>query len=199
MSTAMTDAGVKRSGFAQVKRYAILAYGALGTMADVAFMVAGSLLIGLAITVLLGGFDLVSTEMELGTGAMMVSALVLGVTGAFFLGLAAEGPLGRGRRLVGFQLWEVGIGRVIAVFLVGLAGLFVYRFLGGIMEGLPEPLLKGNEGIRAVAISGMVTMPLLGVPLTMALRFAPWDRPWLKRADMPVMFTVWTVSALFLL
>lgn len=192
----MTEAG---TGFGRVKRYAVLAYGAFGTMADVGLMVAGSVLVGLAMSVLLAGFDLVATEIELSTGAMMVSAIVIGVTGAFFLGLAAEGPLGRGRRLVGFETWEVGIGRTVAVFLVGLAAYLLYGFLTGILDELPEPLLKANEVLRAVGVTGMVAMPLVGVPLTMALRFAPWDFAWLKRVDMPVMFVVWAVATLVVL
>lgn len=198
MSAAMTEAG-GRTGLGRFRRYAVLAYGALGTMLDVGLMVAGSILVGLALSVLLAGFDFVATDMDLGTGAMMVSSMVLGVTGAFFLGLAAEGPLGRGRRLVGFETWEVGIGRTVAVFTVGLAAYLLHGFLVGVLEGLPEPLLKGNEVLRAVGVSGMVAMPLIGVPLTMALRFAPWDWPWLKRADMPIMFVVWAIAALFVL
>jgi hypothetical protein len=199
VSTTMTGTGANRSALSLAKRYGVLAYGAFGTMADVGMMVAGSVLVGLALSLLLGGFGLISTDLELGTGAMIVSALVLGMTGGFFLGLAAEGPLGRGRRLVGFQNWEVGIGRTLAVFAVGLIGLFFYRFLTPVLQDLPEPLAKGNEAIRAVAVSGMVAMPLVGVPLTMALRIAPWDQAWLKRADMPVMFVVWAIAALVVL
>ena len=198
MSAAMTEAGARR-GLGRVKRYAVLAYGAFGTMLDVGLMVAGSVLVGLAVSVLLAGFGFVVTDIDLGTGAMMVSALVLGVTGAFFLGLAAEGPFGRGRRLVGFETWEVGIGRTVAVFAVGLAVYLLHGFLVGVLEGLPEPLLKGNQVLRAVGVAGMVAMPLIGVPLTMAMRFAPWDWPWLKRVDMPIMFVVWAVAALILL
>ncbi len=198
MSAAMTEAG-GRTGLGRVKRYAVLAYGAFGTMADVGLMVAGTVLVGLAVSVLLAGFDFVATDIELGTGAMMVSALVLGVTGAFFLGLASEGPLGRGRRLVGFETWEVGIGRTVAVFAVGLAAYLLYGFLVGVLDGLPEPLLKGNQVLRSVGVAGMVAMPLIGVPLTMAMRFAPWDRPWLKQVDMPIMFVVWAVATLTVL
>ena len=196
MSVAMTDAG---TGLGRAKRYAVLAYGAFGTMADVGMMVAGSVLVGLAVSVLLAGFDLVPTDIELSTGAMMVSALVIGVSGAFFLGLAAEGPLGRGRRLVGFETWEVGAGRIIAVFVVGLVAYLLHGVLVDVLAEFPEPLLKANEVLRAVGVTGMIAMPLVGVPLTMALRMAPWDHAWLKRADMPVMFVVWAVATLIVL
>lgn len=183
-----------------LKRYAILAYGAFGTMADVGLMVLGSLLVGLSLAVLLGGFGLVDvTTQNLSTGAMLISAIVLAVVGLFCLGVASEGPLGRGRRLVGFKLWEVGIGRTISVFLVGLIALLLYNFIAGLLESVPAPLYKGAEGFRAVGVTGMTVMPLLGVPLSLLVRAAPEDYLWARNADIPVMFVVWTVAAMLTL
>jgi hypothetical protein len=183
-----------------VKRYAVLAYGALGTMADVGLLVLGSLLVGLAVSVLLAGFGLVDvvTE-EISTGPMLVSALVLAVAGLFCLGLASEGPLGRGRRLIGFQLWEVGLGRIIAVVVVGFLGYFAHGLLEGVIEGLPVPLLKGAVAFRTVGVAGMTAMPLIGVPLSMLLRGAPVEQEWIHRADVPALFVVWSVATLILL
>lgn len=196
----MTESTAKQARTNVLKRYAILAYGALGTMTDVGLMVLGSLLVGLSVAVLLGGFGLVNVlAEELSTGEMLISAIVLSVIGLFCLGVAAEGPLGRGRRLVGFKLWEVGIGRVIAVFLVGLATLLLYDFIGGLLENVPSPLYKGTEGFRAVGIAGMTVMPLLGVPLSLLARAAPESVAWIRRADVPIMFIVWAVSAMMIL
>jgi hypothetical protein len=183
-----------------VKRYAVLAYGAFGTMADVGLLVLGSLLVGLSLSVLLAGFGLVDVvPEEISTGPMLVSALVLAVAGLFCLGLASEGPLGRGRRLVGFKLWEVGIGRIIAVVLVGFIAYFAHRLLEGVIEGLPLPLLKGAAGLRTVGVAGMTAMPLIGVPLAMLLRGAPVEHEWVHRADVPALFVVWAVATLILL
>ena len=184
----------------QLKRYGILAYGAFGTMADVGLMVLGSLLVGLSLAVLIGGFGLVEvTTQELSTGAMLISAIVLAVVGLFCLGVASEGPLGRGRRLVGFKLWEVGIGRILAVFVSGLVALLLYNSIGGLLEGVPSPLFKGVEGFRAVGVAGVTVMPLLGVPLSLVVRAAPDEYAWVRQADIPVMFIVWTVSAMLIL
>lgn len=181
----------------QLKRYAVLAYGSFGTMADVGLMVLGSLLVGLSLAVLLGGFGLVDvTTARLSTGEMLISAIVLAVVGLFCLGVASEGPLGRGRRLVGFKTWEVGIGRTLAVFLVGLIALLVYDFIGGLVESVPAPLYKGAEGFRAVGSTGMTIMPLIGVPLSLLVRAAPDEYAWAQNADIPVMFIVWTVAAM---
>lgn len=196
----MTDGPSTSSSPSLLKRYAILAYGAIGTMADVGLMVLGSLLVGLAVAVLLGGFGLFDvTADDLSTGEMLISAIVLAVVGLFCLGVAAEGPLGRGRRLVGFKVWEVGIGRTLAVFAVGFVALLLYDFIGGLLEDVPSPLYKGAEGFRAVGIAGMTVMPLLGVPLSLLVRAAPDAYAWVRQADIPVMFAVWAISAMIIL
>lgn len=200
MVESVTESSSPQNGTDLVKRYAILAYGSFGTMADVGLMVLGSLLVGLSLAVLLGGFGLVEvTSQELSTGEMLISAIVLAVFGLFCLGVASEGPLGRGRRLVGFKLWEVGIGRTLAAFLAGLIALTLYDVLGGLLESVPAPLLKGVEGFRVVGVAGMTVMPLLGVPLSLLTRAAPDDYAWLRTADIPVMFTIWTVTAMLVL
>ncbi len=187
-------------GTETLKRYAILGYGAFGTMADVGLMVLGSLLVGLSLAVLIGGFGLAEvTTQELSTGEMLISAIVLAVVGLFCLGVAAEGPLGRGRRLVGFKLWEVGIGRTLAVFLAGLIALVLYNFVGGVLETVPGPIYQGLEGFRVVGVAGMTAMPLLGVPLSLLARGAPDSYAWARKAEIPVMFVVWAVTALLLL
>lgn len=200
MVADVTDSSARSGRFDTLKRYGILAYGSIGTMADVGLMVAGALLVGLAVAVLLGGFGLVSvTAEELSTGEMLISAIILAVVGLFCLGVAAEGPLGRGRRLTGFKLWEVGIGRTLAVFGVGFLSLLIYDFVGGFLSDVPIPLIKGTEGFRAVGIAGMTVMPLLGVPLSLLFRAAPERFGWIRQGDIPVMFIVWTAAAMVIL
>lgn len=187
------------SAFATLKRYAILAYGALGTMLDVGLMVLGSMLVGLAVAVLLAGFGIVDSSQELATGTMLVSAIVLSVSGLFCLGVASEGPLGRGRRLVGFKLWEVAIGRTLAVFGLGFGALLLYGLVSRFLEGLPAPLHQGTEAIRAVGVTGMTVMPLLGVPLSLLARGLPVETDWVHRADVPILFIVWAIAAMMVL
>jgi hypothetical protein len=100
---------------------------------------------------------------------------------------------------VGFKLWEIGVGRTVAVFIVGLIALLIYDLLGGLLEGVPLPLYKGVEGFRAVGVAAMTVMPLLGVPLALAVRVTPEPYDWLRNADVPVMFIVWTVAAMLIL
>lgn len=192
--------GQRIDGFEMLKRYSILAYGAIGTMADVGLMVLGSLLVGLSVAVLLNGFGFVDIlSEELSTGATLISAIVLAVIGLFCLGVASEGPLGRGRRLVGFKLWEVGIGRTLAVFAAGLISILLYDFLLGLLDNVPTPLYRGVEGFRAVGVAGMTVMPLLGVPVSLLIRAAPDEYAWVRQLDVPMMFVVWTVAAMLIL
>jgi hypothetical protein len=192
----MTDDIARVDSRDAAKRYAILAYGSLGTMLDVGLMVIGTLLVGLAASVVLAGFDIVNRIQDLSTGAMLASSVVLAVIGLFCLGVAAEGPLGRGRRLIGFKLWEVGLGRIIAVFVVGLLFLIVHGLVDGAAEGLPLPVTIGVAGIRAVGVAGMTVMPLLGVPVALAARWYPDGPDWLRSTEIPIMFVVWAVATM---
>ncbi len=192
----MTEGTSQADPLALIKRYAILAYGAFGTMFDVGLMVLGSLLVGMSIAVLLAGFEIVDVVQEMSTGGMLASALILAIIGLFCLGVAAEGPLGRGRKLVGFKLWEVGIGRTLAAFLVGFGALLLYGVISGLLEDLPEPLHKGAEGLRAVGIAGMVVMPLVGVPLSLLINWAPNAPDWVRKAEVPSMFVVWAIATM---
>jgi hypothetical protein len=192
----MTDEVARADGRAAARRYAILAYGSFGTMLDVGLMVLGSLLVGLAVSVVLAGFDLVNVIQDLSTGAMLASTLVLLVIGLFCVGVAAEGPLGRGRRLVGFKLWEIGVGRIVAVLVVGLLFLLIHGLVEGPVEGLPVPITTGVEGIRAVGVAGMTVMPLIGVPASIAARWFHDGPSWVRTADLPIMFVVWVVATM---
>lgn len=192
----MTENTVRPSTLSTLKRYAILAYGGMGTMLDVGLMVLGSLLVGLSLAVLLAGFEIVDVVQELATAPLLISALVLAVAGLFCLGVASEGPLGRGRRLVGFKLWEVGIGRILAVFIVGFGAILLYGALSPLVDGLPSPILKGLEGLRAVGVAGMIVMPLIGVPLSLLVRGAPVEQAWIHKTDVPLMFVVWVIAAI---
>jgi hypothetical protein len=185
-----------QSGGDHLRRYWTLAYGALGTMLDIGLVVVGTLLLGLAIATLLGGFGIIVELEDLSTGAVLGSALILAVVGLFALGIASEGPLGRGRKLVGFELWEVGIGRAIAAFLVGFTLLLLDGFLVGLIEDLPEILERGSDGIHSAAIAGMVAVPLVGVPLSLLIRTLPDNYAWLRRHEFMGVFVVWVVATL---
>lgn len=183
----------------RLKRYGILAYGAMGNMFDVGLVVLGTLFVGLGLTVLLSGFDVVGSIADMSTPAMLGSSIILIVVGMFALGVASEGPLGRGRRLVGFNVWEIGIGRAISAFLVGLVMLMIHQLTAGIVADLPVVFLRGADGLRAVSVAGMVAVPLAGVPLSLLIRNLDDGYEWLKRYEVHSVFVVWLIATLVLL
>lgn len=178
-----------------VKNYGTLAFGALGTMLDMGLVVVGTLLSSLGLATLLAGFGLVG-DVDLSTGAFLSSALILGVVGLFALGIAAEGPLGRGRRLVGFTVWEIGIARAIASFLVGFGFLLLQGFLSRFLTDLPAAIQHGADGLHAAAVAGMVVVPLVAVPASMLLRTAPESSAWARQLEYPAIFLVWVVATM---
>ncbi len=178
-----------------VKNYGTLAFGALGTMFDTGLVVVGTLLTSLGLATLLAGFGLVG-DVEMSTGAFLSSALILGVVGLFALGIAAEGPLGRGRRLVGFTVWEIGIARAIASFVVGFGFLVLQGFLSRFLTDLPVVIQHGADGLHAAAIAGMVVVPLVGVPASLLLRTAPENSSWARQLEYPAIFLVWVFATM---
>lgn len=183
----------------RLKRYGILAYGAMGNMFDVGLVVLGTLFVGLGLTVLLAGFDVVGAIDDMSTPAMLGSSIILIVVGMFALGVASEGPLGRGRRLVGFNIWEIGIGRAISAFFVGLVMLMIHQLTAGIVDDLPAVFLRGADGLHAVAFAGMVAVPLVGVPLSLLIRNLGDGYDWLKRYEVHSVFVVWLIATLIML
>ena len=108
----------------------------------------------------------------------------------------AGSPWARGRRLIGFKLWEIGLGRIIAVFVVGLLFLLVHNLVDDAVQGLPSPVTTGGAGIRAVGVAGMTVMPLLGVPIALAARWYPDGPDWVRSTEIPIMFVVWAVATM---
>jgi hypothetical protein len=184
-----------RSAGNRARRYGKLASGAFGTMLDTGLVVVGTLLVGLALATLLGGFGIVG-DTDLSTGAFLGSSFVLAIVGLFALGVAAEGPLGRGRRLVGFNIWELGIGRAISGFLVGLGLLVVHSFVERLITDLPPIMQRGADGVYAAAVAGMVAVPLIGVPISLLLRSLPEEYERARRFDVLAIFLVWMIATM---
>jgi len=181
---------------AAVRVYATVAHGAAGVTLDVGLMVLGSILVGLSAAVLLVGIGVVEISWELSTGGTFVSGVALALSGMLCLGIASESPLGRGGRLAGFGVWHVGIGLAACALLVGLAAMSIHRLVAGLVEGRPWPLRQGAEAIRAVGVTGMAAIPLVGVPLSV---FVGGLRGGAPRVNIPTLFAVWAVAAMILL
>jgi hypothetical protein len=165
-------------------------------MLDVALVVLGSLLLGLATAVFLDGFELVEIGLDLGTGAMLGSGLVIAIVGGFALGVAAEGPLGRGRRRPDFSEVEILGARMAASAIVGLLILFVRGYLVEPVADLPAPFLVGVDAMRAVGLAGVTAVPLLGVPLAWWVRSGAFGSAFAIDGDVPILYFVWAVATM---
>lgn len=181
------------------RHYLGLAFGTLGTMFDVALVVLGSVLLGLAVAVVLDGFDLVTIGLDLSTGGMLGSGLVIGIIGGFALGIASEGPLGRGRRLVGHTEVEIAAGRAIAAVVVALALVVARDLLAGFVTDLPRPFGVAVQSMQAVANAGMTVVPLIGVPLAWWARTGMLGRAAAVDGDIPVLYFVWAITTMIFL
>ena len=175
--------------------YFTLAVGVFRTGLDVAMLVVGTGLVGLAITILLDGFEIVDLDLGMGIGGTLGAALVIGVCGGFALGVASEGRYGMARSLEGFPLLEVAIGRVVAIVIMAFLLLFAAGRLEPVIVDLPYPFTVAVEVIRSVGGSGFVAA-FVGVPAAWGIRRGLNRLGWGRAFVIPTLYFIWLVSAL---
>lgn len=175
--------------------YLTLALGTFRTGLDVSMLVLGTGLVGLALTVLLAGFGIVDLDLGTGIGGTLGAALVIGVCGAFALGVASEGRYGMARSTDGFPSMEVAIGRIVAIVLMAIVLLVVAGRLDGVVADLPYPFEVGLEVIQAVAVSGFVGA-LVGVPASWGVRRGLDRLGWGMTLSIPTIYLVWLIAAI---
>jgi hypothetical protein len=170
----------------------------LGTSFDVGLLVVGTGLVGLAIAVLLDGFDVVEIGLTDSTGSMLGSGLVIAVFGAFALGVAVEGPIGYSTRRRGtFTDIEVAIAGAVGALLVGLV-LFVIANIGsGYIEDLPVPFDFAVTVIRSAGRAGMTAGLFLGVPALWGVRELWGHNAWIEEIELPIFYAIWATAAAF--
>lgn len=179
-----------------LRHYVSLGMGTMGTMLDVALIVLGSVLLGLAAAVVLDGFDLVDAGLDLSTGAMLGSGLVIAIVGGFALGVASEGPLGRGRRVLGHDELEITVARVLAAVVVGLLVLLARSYLVDLVAELPAPFGVGVDALRAVGMASLTAVPIVAVPLAWWVRSGAFGAGLATDGDVPVLYFVWAVATM---
>jgi hypothetical protein len=180
------------------RHYLRLAINAFATMLDIGLFAVASALVGLAVSVVLVGFELVDADLKMSTGALMVSALVLGVVGSFAAGIASEGPIRRSTRLVGNSNLEVAVARAISALLVGLLFLYLVRRLEPLRDDLSIPLVMGLDVLEVAGRVGLWVMPLIGVPLALGVKVTELLGEAVEETELPVLFVVW-ISGMMLL
>lgn len=177
------------------QRYLDVVLNGLRSGLDVMMMVLGSAWLGMAIAIFLAGFGLVGELPELSTGAMLVTVLVLGLMGAFGLGIASEGSMRCAHRLLSYDPIVVLLvrGLILAGFSL-LLGLLTAPIERRVNE-LPGMIGEGVSVMNAVARAGLVAA-LLGSLLAWFLHRFNQARsfPGLGTA---LIFLVWSIATMF--
>jgi len=180
-------------GFAYYFR---LVAGTFRTMLDIGMLALGTGSVGLTAAVVLDAFDLVDIGLPLSTSSMLGSALVVGVVGAFALGIASEGGYGAQESVRTYPSLEVAIGRLVSAVVVGVILLVVAARLEEFVSGFSLPVRAGLEMVRATGAAGTYIVPIVGVPVSHLVRTyggrVGYD------FQLPVMYVVWAVAAVAL-
>jgi hypothetical protein len=172
-----------------------VAIRSLGEMLDVGLLVLGTAIVALGVTVLLDGFSVVDLGLTDSAGAMLGSGIVLGVLGAFALGVAAEGPIGHPARRDAGDPLERATGRAISLVLVGLGMLALSAFLEPLVSGLPTPFQVGVELLGVIGLAGCTVAVVIGVPLLFLLERATTLPRWVADWRGGSLFLVWAIGA----
>lgn len=171
---------------------------ALANASDIALLVIGTGLVSLAAAVLIDGFDIASLDLTDGTGAMLGSALVIGVFGAFALGVAAEGPIGHRSYAWMYASGPVIFVRLVAVFGIGLLVFILGGVLPRFLDDLPQVFEMVIDVVRAVGLAGMTVVPLIGVPISAGLRYFYGREQWVEELELPLLYVVWLTAAIII-
>jgi hypothetical protein len=183
----------------QSARYYIrLLAGTFRTMLDIGMLALGTGMVGLSLAVVLDALDLADIGMPLSTTALLGSALVIAVIGAFALGIASEGGYGAAESVERYPSLEVAIGRLLGGLVVGLVLLFAASRTESFASDLSLPLRAGHEMLRAVGSAGAVAVPFVGVPVAFLLRRSVERTGVGMQLDLPVLYLVWAVATLIL-
>lgn len=194
----MTESTTAVGRAAGWRYYVRIATNSFATMLDLGLYALGASLAGLGLALILAALGLVDRETGLSTGSGLVSAMVLGIAGAFLMGIASEGPARRNHRAHVRNELERALSRAVSSVLVGTGLIFVAGVLRVLVEDFPVPLAKGVDLMRIAGIAGLWPVPLFGVPLAWAVRHPAVLGEGGIEAELPIMFTAWVLALLLL-
>ena len=193
-----TNSQAPPSTASQARRLLGLGLHTLGTSFDVGLLVVGTGLVGLAIAVLLDGFDVVEIGLSDSTGSMLGSGLVIAVFGAFALGVAVEGPIGYSSRRRGtFNDIEVAIAGVVGALIAGLVLILIANYARGFIDELPMAFDFGVTVIHSAGRAGMTAGLFLGVPALWGVRELWGHNAWIEEIELPIFYVIWATAAAF--
>lgn len=168
-------------------------------MLDIGLFAVSAAWVGLAAAVLLIGFELVAApRLEMSTGGLLVSALILAVVGCFAAGIASEGPVRRNRRIVGNNNIEIAVARALSAVLVGWLFVYAADKLQPLQDDISIPLAMGIDLLAQTGRVGLLVVPLLGVPLAWGVKVTELLGEAVEETELPVLFVVWIAGMMLL-
>lgn len=180
----------------KVSYYMRLVAGTFRSMLDVGMLATGSALVGLAVTLILDAFDLVQVGLGLRTSGLLGSGLVVGVVGAFALGIASEGGYGAPESVRSYPLLEVMIGRMLGSLAISLLLLMAHARLEPLVADLSLPIRAAEGLLGAAGSAGAVVVTLLGVPAAFGVRRGLDRLGWGEEFELPILYVVWVLGLL---
>lgn len=166
----------------------------LVTTFDIGFLLLGTALLGLSVTILLDGFGGADLGLVSTAGETLGSALVVAVLGAFGLGVAAEGPIYRGTQGVRISYFEHAVLRAVSLLLVGSGLVLLGRLLDRLTTDLPVPFDVVTEFVATVGFAGLSATVLIGVLGVWATQQLAPNDAWVE-LELPILYFVWALSA----
>lgn len=178
--------------------YVWLVTGTFRTMLDVAMLAAGSALVGLAVAVFGDTFGLFGIGLVLSTSAALGAALVVGILGAFALGIASEGRYGVADSVREFPIGEVAVGRVLGSVLVGLLLTTITSRTVELVADLSLPIQAAHGLIEAAGTAALIVVPLVGVPIATGARVGLVRLGFTDSLDLPILYAIWAIAVLLI-
>jgi hypothetical protein len=173
-----------------------LVAGTFRTMLDVGMLALGTGTVGLTVAVVLDAFDIVDIGLPLSTSTLLGSALVVGVVGAFALGIASEGGYGAQESVRAYPSLEVALGRLVAAVVVGVILMAAAAQLEEFVMEFSLPIRAAHEMVRATGAAGAYVVSIVGVPVSHVAR--AYGGPVGYNFQLPILYVVWAVAAVAL-
>ena len=179
----------------EARRWLSLSVRSALTVFDVGFLVAGTGFVGIGFALMLNGFGMVNLAVDNSLGQALGVGLVIMMIGGFFIGIAAEGPIGHSGADARTKPWESLIAAVPA--------LVVTVWLIGFVEQITDRLLVPystlfrfvSAHLNAVQQSGFTVALLVGIPAMWAVKqFLAPRIPFLGNAAPGVLYASWMIA-----
>lgn len=183
----------------ETRRWISLSVRAAVTVVNVGFLVIGTGMVSIGLTVMLNGLGVLDLVLVDDLGQSLAVGLVLAMIGGFALGVAVEGPIGTSPPAPTTKPWEALVASVPSMLLFVWFLTLVERLADRFLLPYSELFAWVSAHIGAVRQAGLVTGLLVGVPMMWAMRqFLVPKAPLLVGASPGALYVVWMIGVVAL-